>query len=81
MGTKGSLSDAVRLLRSQILPAWDQFDRVADLDLAPSNHVAVQRELASELRDDSSQHLGVLHQGVRVKRRHDAPAPKVLHAD
>src|SRR5262245_28809923 len=34
-----------------------------------------------EFPSKSSQHLGVLREGVRVERRHDTPAPEVPHAD
>jgi len=59
----------------------DQLDGIADLYLASLDHVTIQREHPIKFLHDVREHLTILLQAVRVKRRHDATPTKVLDPD
>jgi hypothetical protein len=60
---------------------WNQFYGVDDSNLAPLDHVTIQREHAAEFLHDTRERLTVLFQAVWVKRCHEATPTKALDPD
>jgi hypothetical protein len=58
-----------------------QLNGIAHMDLTAVNHVAVQREFATEFLDDLLEHTVILLQCVGIKGGHDATTAQILYAN
>jgi hypothetical protein len=58
-----------------------QLSCVADSNVSAPDHETIQSERAAESPHDIRQHLTILFQTVRIKRRHDAAPAEILDSD